>query len=160
MTTKGVPAQSPEDLVEVPNGPGIIMTREKADLHGLAYKAAPVSVVYTEDDVERVAKAMWENPGSHGDERVPWDQVPGLIARGAFNDVEGKPYDPRDGHRSDARAALGVTSDRRDAALEECLFIAEMAACNPPQHNDTVWPQACRAIASQIRSLMRSGGTK
>lgn len=62
----------------------------------------------TEEMVERAAKAIWENPKNYGDERTPWDQVPELIARDAFKDAEGKPYDPRDGFRSDARAALNA----------------------------------------------------
>lgn len=58
--------------------------------------------------IERVARALWEDPSAHGEERVPWDDVPGLIARGAFRDSEGEPYDPRDGHRRAARAAIAA----------------------------------------------------
>lgn len=51
--------RSPEDMVEVPNGPGIIMTREKAERNGLAYRELSAPAEPTEAQIERVARAIF-----------------------------------------------------------------------------------------------------
>ena len=43
-----------------------------------------------------------------------------------------------------------------EAAFEGCLFDAELIACNPPKHGDTVWPQACREVAKAIRKRIEA----
>lgn len=51
-----------------------------------------------------------------------------------------------------ACSELADEIERLRAVLDGCLFDAEFIACNPPQHSDTVWGQACREVAKAIRN--------
>lgn len=53
----------------------------------------------------------------------------------------------------EAADALTRLAASRGEVVEECARVADVIACNPPKHNDGVWPQAAREISKAIRAL-------